>query len=248
MINKKVYRAMPFLNNDLRIVLIGCGGTGSLVLHGLATIAITLFRTGRESRIHVIAYDGDTVSEANIGRQPFTPAEIGQNKAVCLVNQINQRFGLDWEAEPRHFSEDIDIPYHSVVIGCVDSRRSRREIQTSLYAMREGYYIDCGNDRHSGQVIIGCHSSKRQYELPMPWEVCPSLVSEEPEDNTPSCSLAEALNSQDLLVNRFAADITFELVWQLLKFNKLETLGAFYDCRKLKMIPIPIKPQKDMSK
>lgn len=239
------YQALPRINRDLEIELIGCGGTGALVLHGLATIATALYKTGRTSKIDVVAYDPDNVSGANIGRQPFYPAEIGQNKAVCLINRINIAHGLDWEARPQKYGIPGSELLSKIVIGCVDSRASRRVIREVLQRHVERYYIDCGNDRHSGQVLIGCNSKQKKYRLPMPWETCPALVSDEPEDNTPSCSLAEALHSQDLMVNRFAANIALELVWQLLKYNTLDSRGAFFDCRKLKMIPVPIKPGKE---
>lgn len=234
------YQAIPGMHRDVTIEVIGCGGTGALVLQGLGNIATSLYKTGSKRRIDVVAYDPDVVSSANIGRQPFYPAEIGQNKAVCLVNRVNMSFGLDWEACPEAYNIHNAVPFSKIIIGCVDSRKSRRSIKDVLERHVERYYIDCGNDRHSGQVLIGCNTKKKKHRLPMPWEVCPALVSEEPEDNTPSCSLAEALNSQDLMVNRFAAMIALELVWQLLKYNTLKSRGAFFDCRNIKVMPVAI--------
>jgi PRTRC genetic system ThiF family protein len=231
------YKAIPQLSQDTEIIVVGCGGTGSLVLSGLLSIVIALRGCGRRSAINITAYDGDIVTMANIGRQPFYPAEIEQNKAVALVNRLNMA-GLNAKAEPKYFDKIEGSRVNRLVIGCVDTRKSRRTIKECLKGYR-GYYLDCGNDLHSGQVIVGC--GHPDYKLPMPWDICPDLVSDAPEDNTPSCSLAEALNSQDLMVNRFAANIALELVWQLLRYNSLEIQGAFFDSRRMRVNPIPIK-------
>lgn len=47
----------------------------------------------------VTVLDPDTVTEANIGRQLFSEAETGLNKAVALVTRINWFFGYTWEAK-----------------------------------------------------------------------------------------------------------------------------------------------------
>ncbi|MBU8901218.1 MAG: PRTRC system ThiF family protein [Victivallales bacterium] len=236
--NKKQYQANPKLSRNIDITLIGVGGTGSLVLSGLASISTALRRSGRTSDVNITAYDGDTVSSANIGRQPFMPAEIGQNKATALIHRLNLS-GFNGKAEAQHFNGFSHYSNNMLIIGCVDSRRSRRTIKEHLHDYA-GYYIDCGNDLHTGQVIIGCQDEK--YKLPMPWDICPDLVSDAPEDDTPSCSLAEALNSQDLMVNRFCAVAALELIWQLLHENKLDSQGAFFDSKRIKMNPIPIQP------
>ena len=55
----------------------------------------SLGHTGPQAK----AFDPDTVSASNLGRQLFTEAEIGQNKAIILVNRLNTVFGLDWEGQ-----------------------------------------------------------------------------------------------------------------------------------------------------
>jgi hypothetical protein len=46
--------------------------------------------------LQVTAFDPDTVSEANLGRQLFTESDLGQNKALTLIHRLNIAFGLDW--------------------------------------------------------------------------------------------------------------------------------------------------------
>ena len=46
------------------------------------------------------AFDPDEISESNIVRQRFYPAEIGQNKAVTAIQRMNVYLGTDWDAHP----------------------------------------------------------------------------------------------------------------------------------------------------
>ena len=48
--------------------------------------------------LHLTAFDPDTVTEANIGRQLFSETELGLNKATALVTRVNRFFGYAWEA------------------------------------------------------------------------------------------------------------------------------------------------------
>ena len=52
---------------------------------------------------HII--DGDMVSETNCVRQPFSWSDVGQNKAIVLINRINLFWGTHWRAEPMCFDE-----------------------------------------------------------------------------------------------------------------------------------------------
>jgi molybdopterin-synthase adenylyltransferase len=77
----------------IRILLAGVGGTGSRVLSGLRHIHLALLAFDRPG-LEVIALDPDTVSEANLVRQAFYPADVGRSKAVVLVNRLNLACGL----------------------------------------------------------------------------------------------------------------------------------------------------------
>ena len=55
----------------------GCGGNGCHVLMGLAQLQKALRGLGHPG-LEVTAFDPDTVSEANLGRQLFTEEDIGQ--------------------------------------------------------------------------------------------------------------------------------------------------------------------------
>lgn len=145
--------------HPVQIVLIGAGGTGSQVITGLARIHYALRKLGHPGFIlHVI--DGDKVSEANIGRQIFSPSDIGKNKAEVLVTRVNTFFGLSWIAYPMMMSKEMRIDrngygYPPIIITAVDSAKGRMEIRSWFKKTDVLYWLDFGNKTSSGQVILG---------------------------------------------------------------------------------------------
>ena len=130
----EIHRIHPeLLERQVRVLVVGCGGTGSAVVAGLPYLHQSLVAHGHPGGLHVTVVDGDTISPANCVRQPFARSEIGLNKAIVLVNRLNLFWGLKWEAVPAHlrpgtfisrsYSGD-DLRAH-IVVGCVDTRAAR---------------------------------------------------------------------------------------------------------------------------
>jgi PRTRC genetic system ThiF family protein len=136
----EIHRIHPeLLERQVRILVVGCGGTGSAVVAGLPYLHQSLVAHGHPGGLHVTVVDGDTISPSNCVRQPFAKSEVGLNKAIVLVNRLNLFWGLKWEAVPVHlkpgtfisrsYSGD-DLRAH-IVVGCVDTRAARAIIATS---------------------------------------------------------------------------------------------------------------------
>ena len=226
---------------QVRVALIGAGGTGSMVLSGLVRLHSAMVALGHPG-VDVTVWDPDDVSDANIGRQLFYRADIGTNKAFALVNRINLCFGLEWEAEQTVFSRGSGWGDHyGVFIVCVDSRKARKETLAQIkdsYRFGNFYLIDCGNTDRSGQVLMGHNGSEN---MPMPYEILPELVSDEPEEDKPSCSLAEALESQDLFVNQFIATHALQLLWQIFRHGGSDINGYYINLVSGKVTPSKIQ-------
>ena len=111
-------------NRTLRVTLVGVGGNGSKMLIGLKNLHLALSTLGL-FRLHVTAYDHDLVSESNLVRQSYYPSDIGQNKAVLLVNRINLSCGLAWEAQARAYNHNSSDVNADLLISCVDTRFAR---------------------------------------------------------------------------------------------------------------------------
>ena len=101
---KRVHYIDSYLINPqhpVTVNVIGAGGTGSQVLTCLARLDTALRGLGHPG-LFVTVYDSDTVTEANIGRQLFSPSDTGLNKAQCLVTRVNNFFGNGWRAGQHH--------------------------------------------------------------------------------------------------------------------------------------------------
>jgi PRTRC genetic system ThiF family protein len=89
----------------VRILVVGAGGTGSAIVMGLPYLHQAMRAWGHPFGLEVTLMDGDTVSETNCVRQPFSWSDVGQNKATVLINRINLFWGTKWNALPTSFDE-----------------------------------------------------------------------------------------------------------------------------------------------
>lgn len=239
-----IYRVPgKWMGKKLRILVVGAGGTGSALLASLAQIAVALPQLGHAGlEVHVL--DDDTVSPTNVGRQLFSPSDVGRAKASVLVSRINAAYGLAWSAEVGRIGPN-DRFEAEVVVGCVDNRLARRH----MLAERSGswrnaaWWLDCGNNATSGQVVLGAWDHW-EVVLPSVADLFPDAVDVRADavDEAPSCSMAEALSRQDLLINRLMADAACNLLWQLLRRGQVDHHGVFCDLKRSLMRPLPIDP------
>ena len=236
--------------NPITVNLIGAGGTGSQVLTALARMNHALTELNHAG-LSVRLWDDDVIAEANLGRQLFAECELGLHKSVALINRINRFFGTNWKAEIQRF-EKADLEKlqsnmkSEIYISCVDSVKSRFDIaeilnelkiDKSYYRNQCKYWMDFGNSQFTGQVLLSTIGNIKQpnsekYEtvgnLPFITEEFGELLKiSELEDDTPSCSLAEALEKQDLFINSTLAQMGSSLLWSLFR-NGLKKIEAFF--------------------
>ena len=249
--------------NPVTVNLIGAGGTGSQVLTALARMNHALTELNHAG-LSVRLWDDDLITEANLGRQLFAESELGLHKSVALINRINRFFGTNWKAETRKFEKDdlgrVQNNMQSAIhISCVDNVKSRFEIADILNELKEGrrlyrnqgqYWIDFGNSQHSGQVLLSTigeiqQPNSEKYEsvanLPFITEEFGELLTlSELEDDTPSCSLAEALEKQDLYINSTLAQMGSSLLWSIFRNGMTENRGFFLNLKNFQSQPIKL--------
>ncbi len=237
------------LQRTVDIALIGCGGNGSQMLAGLARLNHAMTALGHPG-FSVTVYDPDVVSEANIGRQLFGMFDVGQSKAHVLVNRINAFFGLNWES---HFGRyEIGRGCPDIAIVCVDSARARYEIASAFSRSGPPYLMDLGNRAADGQVIFGelptqdnwraAPRAKDSVPLPSPYTVLPELIDRnKPEDDTPSCGLAEALERQELFINQAIVTPALAILWDFFRNGKLTWHGAFVNLKNGSTRPLLVR-------
>lgn len=247
--------------HPVTVNLIGAGGTGSQVLTCLARLDVTLRALGHPG-LSVTLYDPDIVSGTNIGRQLFSDSDIGLNKAKCLITRVNNFFGNDWRAVPGIFPTVLKKARRddmaNITITCTDNIKSRLDLWNVLKAVPAPayrdyttplYWMDFGNTRTTGQVVIGTIPKRiRQpasalYETVGSLKVITRLVKYarvKEEDSGPSCSLAEALEKQDLFINSTLAQLGCGLLWKMFRHGMLEHHGLYLNLHTMRVNPMTV--------
>lgn len=248
--------------NPISVNLIGAGGTGSKVLTALMEINESLVALGHAG-LQVRLWDDDTITTANLGRQRFFESETGLYKSVALINRINRCIGTNWKAETQKFEKDKfgRLPENTkaiITITCVDNVKARfgvaeilREISyRKNYRDDPKYWLDFGNSQDTGQVLLSTigeikqpNSQKYQTVASLPFvtdEFGDLLKQSEQEDNTPSCSLAEALEKQDLFINSSLTQMGCSLLWNLFRRGMTEYKGFFHNLKDFRTHPIKV--------
>lgn len=245
------------LTGPIEVTLVGSGGTGSHVLRRLAIIHKTMLTLGHPYGLNVTVYDPDTVSEANVGRQAFYPTDVGLHKATILVHRCNMMLQTKWVAIPEKFSAGTNRYKCNLIIGCVDNRKARNDIlkaSKQYYSFSSTYWLDFGNREQDGQVILGQVMSeagekkiKKQdgLRLPHAGDLFPELLDAllDDDDETPSCSLAEALEKQSLFINDTVANAGMNMLWELLRYGQISYHGVFINTKTGRANPLPIDPE-----
>lgn len=232
----------------VNILLVGCGGNGAQMLMGLASLDAALRAISSRS-LHVTVVDDDTVSEANLGRQPFYGCDLGNSKARTLTERINISHGLNWRAVHGRAPEAVAMDAADILISCVDTASARRALGIAIAEQITAprYWLDLGNRATDGQFLLGCpkgRSRKDDGRLPTVLEMFPELADESaPDDDAPSCSVAEALERQSLFINRVVASHALALLFDLLGRGSIGHAGAFINLATGQAVPIPL-PRK----
>lgn len=246
---------IKYPQHRVTIDLVGMGGTGSQVLSGLARINSALQGLGHPG-LYVRAWDADIVTTANMGRQLFSPADVGVNKAIALVGRVNRFFGMDWEARPEMYKLN-KLRTSNILITCVDTAKARLEIAEKLKTVKPAtneptdtmyYWLDMGNLQSTGQCVLGTilpssppakTTGKRSLKNVV--QQFPQLKKIKEEKQGPSCSLAEALEKQDLFINSTLANFGCQLIWKLIREGVISYNGCYVNLETCIVNPIKIK-------
>ena len=227
-----------FGRGPLMVAVVGVGGTGSEIVSNLTHLHLALKALGYDG-LHVVAFDPDRVSEANVVRQRYASADVGLFKSEVLIHRVNLTYAVRWQAVTTRFTATHARTAWDLVISCVDTRAARAELHKFAFSERFGFgqwkfWLDCGNDATIGQVVIGtprAPGNRLRNHLPCATELHPELmdVSADRADDGPSCSALEALKKQDLLVNKMTAVLATDMLWRLLRDRELDCHARYFD-------------------
>jgi PRTRC genetic system ThiF family protein len=248
------------LMRRVTIHLAGVGGNGAQMAGCLARLDIAMRALGHPAGLHVHAFDPDTVSKANFGRQLYSRSDIGAHKAAVTISRLNHFYGLDWDASihpiehawrgERQFRQrDADI-----LISCVDTRAARRRMHEYLFSgARYAYWLDLGNRQHDAQVVLGQPPSTRlPFDAPdrlrCITECYPELLDTDlPEDDTPSCSVRMSLASQGLFINDVVVRFAAQVLYELFSSGGLSANGVVCNLAEKKSLPMAIEHDRKLS-
>lgn len=211
-----------YLNlHPITVSLVGCGGTGSLIATRLARVDYAMRQMGMKG-LSVLALDDDIIEPFNVGRQMFVPEDVGDYKSECIISKINQSFQLNWNAQMEKATTEDQI-CSNFVITAVDNVETRKKIHDHFYKKNQDahiyqkkyYWIDCGNGKDFGQVVLSDHDNT----LKNIFDISPNIKEQEKnvEVQGVGCSYEDKLNEQDLFINDEIAIIATEMVWRMLK-------------------------------
>ena len=146
----------------------------------------------------------------------------------------------------------------TIYITCVDNVQARfgvaeilREIGNRRHHRDEPkYWLDIGNSQNTGQVLLSTignipQPNSEKYEtvatLPFVTEEFGELLKQsEQEDDTPSCSLAEALEKQDLFINSSLTQMGCSLLWNLFRYGMTPYRGFFHNLKNFRTHPMKV--------
>jgi PRTRC genetic system ThiF family protein len=235
------------------ILLIGAGGNGGQMITGIARTHFALRALGHPG-INLAAMDGDNVGPENVGRQLFSEADIGRNKAETLITRVNMFFGLKWTAYPLMFrknhAKELSKSRVNIVITAVD-KVPIREVVSKAVKGTKMYMLDLGNSKDAGQVILGTGVYVKQPKnagdclghLPTVIDLFPNLREEEKKSyQGPSCGVAAALRRQDLFINTAISTYALHLLWECFTKPYLRDHGVFVNLATKRTNPLPVNP------
>src|SRR5690606_28680473 len=179
---EQTYRVLLGDVHRFRIMVVGCGGTGSSLALALAGLVYHAWQKGIQVELTLV--DDDIIEARNVGRQSFAVGSAlagsalagGIPKATDLALRLNAAYGLAIEAWPQRYTAGMAAAWFRhemhrprtahLLVGCVDNHEGRRELARTV----EDYHgrvwaMDCGNEQVSGQVLIGNLSNPQHIRL-----------------------------------------------------------------------------------
>ena len=242
------------LDKRVEVHLVGVGGNGAQMAACLARLDIAMRALGHPHGLHVVAFDADRVSEANVGRQLYSAADIGRHKSIVTVHRLNQFYGLDWSAVPQRYEAAQEArPYGrgaDILVSCVDSRAARRQLHRLAFDRYADfrYWLDLGNTESTAQVVLGQPANRHAQHaganrLPCVTELFPELLDVDlPDDDRPSCSVRVSLASQGLFVNDVAVRFAAQLLYELFSKGQIAAHGVVVNLDSKRSGPIEVDP------
>lgn len=243
--------------SPINIIVVGIGGTGSHLAHKLAKISLA-FQELQRPLFRVLLIDDGEVRNTTHFRGSFSPFMIDGMKAIETAEYILRFYGLDnFDYLQERISEtttfyDLGITSNQCVIfiTCTDTISSRKLLRNILAPYKiehpNVYWMDIGNDKDFGQIILGTQSKitqpaiagvKTKSKLPLFHTFFDDYFNRK-DNNRQSCNFFETTSSQELFINDIMASHAAYMLYDFLINYNLTYQGMFINMETLTINPI----------
>lgn len=232
------------------VMCVGAGGTGGNFAKEFSRYLSNLSIPNTSVSFTII--DGDMVEDSNCSRQPYIKDDVALNKAVSLVEAIQDNFDLNSvfsypvyideasdltaiasnHAQYKSFygydgSKDIDI-----LIGCVDNHRARQAMDKFFYLRPDIIYMDSANEFSVGEICIGARVKGIDLAPPRSFYFPDILTDNSPSATEMSCGVINVSAPQHLATNLMAAHLMLALVASIISEGKVNCGIIYFDAFK----------------
>lgn len=236
------------------VICVGAGGTGGNFAKEFARYMAYLSKD--KTVVSFALVDGDLVEESNRSRQPYCTDDLSRNKAVTLVDAIQDVFDVDnVSAYPIYLEneEDLDVickqqsfdgfykdendHYYMtremiILIGCVDNHRARQVMDSYFYNTPNIIYIDSANEFSVGEICIGARINKKNVAPPRSWYFPDVLTDKSPSASEMSCGAVNLSSPQHIATNLMAAHLLLGITTNIISNGKLDCGIVYFDSFK----------------
>ena len=133
----------------------------------------------------------------------------------------------------------------------IDSRFNKKITPTPLVNFQsETQDVDEDSPMTDTAIDLSFFSELPGVDLPRMEDVLPDIFDVSiPEDDTPSCSLAQSLRHQDLFINDLVSRAALCILWQLLSEGRIVNHGYWINLEDGRMSPVSLRePEQQASK
>lgn len=220
------------------IVIIGCGATGSQLIP-----FVTQLCNNNKKRIRKIVFvDGDLFDKKNLQNQKCVESDVDVNKARVLSERykfIYPDLDIAYYDDYIKSWETINdmVEYDTILVGCVDNNRTRKILceYFNKHSKDKLIYIDTGNgtDDRIGQIVIG-YKDDEEVILDCVGGAFPKIYnSNEDVESIGTCMRVNNDSPQNIATNIYSAANVFNIITNILMFDKIENHIVFFNADKL---------------
>lgn len=230
--------SLPYGNKKSRwlVVCVGAGGTGGNFCKEFPHVML------KRKNLSLLIIDGDRVEEKNTARQPFLKADLQQNKAQILCEDLLRDYPVLQGRIASYGAyldnvEDVEKAVSSVngvfdevlLVGCVDNHAARRVLQSYHAGKENSIYIDAANEWSNGEVVVSARKNGMDFSPVRSFYFPEVMTDTSPSASQLSCGVVNESAPQHLVTNLASAQHIYSVLMPLFSEGHIHTGILFFD-------------------